>query len=139
MCCISSLQDLSQQYVRVPVVCTYLLHFFSYFVHKKQNKNKPILLLQLLCFYYVLTTFTTVGYGESVSQFCPNLVSDSYSAPHIPSAGDIFATSEGERVTFALGIMLLKIHHDGGCVLGLLYLPLLVCCIAFWNYHCSSQ
>ena len=53
--------------------------------------------LQLVCFYYVLTTFTTVGYGDIFHFFVPHgkmLVLN-----HINlSAGDIYATSEGERV-----------------------------------------
>ena len=67
-----------------------------YFARAKNLRHSMYFSLQLVCFYYVLTTFTTVGYGEwdSVIRYTCHgqLISDSF------ASGDIFATTEGERV-----------------------------------------
>ena len=58
-----TLQDLGQQYVSALYIYTrlfaVLFHLFGLFFSSFQT--------QMVCFYYVLTTFTTVGYGK---QFC---------------------------------------------------------------------
>ncbi len=65
------------------------------------------LFLQLVCFYYVLTTFTTVGYGESVILVCLiflditsklNKLKLLYFKTTVSMAGDIYASTNGERV-----------------------------------------
>ena len=63
---------------------------------------------QLVCFYYVLTTFTTVGYGKirvrkvvcSVQSAAPQLSGTGMTwIASCVSAGDIYATTGGERVS----------------------------------------
>ena len=34
-----------------------------------------VVCLKLVCFYFVLTTFTTVGYGEDLASFCRSIAS----------------------------------------------------------------
>ncbi len=51
--------------------------------------------LQLVCFYYVLTTFTTVGYGNCQSEI---IIPIYRSTDRLFAAGDVSATSSGERV-----------------------------------------
>ena len=60
----------------------------------KISTEHLLLELQLVCFYFVLTTFTTVGYGKLKIAFFFFLLLQSLSNP----TGDIFALSAGERV-----------------------------------------
>ena len=60
-----------------------------------QNLNKPF--MQLVCFYFVLTTFTTVGYGEKLKLFYAKVGLLSVSN-NLNDAGDISAINEAERV-----------------------------------------
>ena len=61
-------QDLGQQYVRVKQFTLFPL-LFSLCVALCNNHFIQVIMqlpwLQLVCFYYVLTTFTTVGYGNT--------------------------------------------------------------------------
>ena len=64
-----------------------------------------------MCFYYVLTTFTTVGYGKFIQDtelFVRSKMlsgrslyqEESDLSDHLHLLGDIYATSDGERVAF---------------------------------------
>ncbi len=55
-------QDLGQQYVSILHFCL-SMSLCIWLRHSVLFLN-ACLLLQLVCFYYVLTTFTTVGYGK---------------------------------------------------------------------------
>jgi hypothetical protein len=52
--------------------------------------------LQLVCFYYVFTTFTTVGYGTSTA---PRNQRFNVNDEWFFASGDISASSDGERVS----------------------------------------
>ncbi len=56
--------------------------------------------VQLVCFYYVLTTFTTVGYGmlPFVKNICKYLPGAHDFGTDLKTPGDIFAVTQGERV-----------------------------------------
>ena len=121
---------------------------------------------QLVCFYFVLTTFTTVGYGQCRAG------SAACAAPFAPSprsdgrlAGDIAAESSGERVlssalslaTIAAASLVfgacggpskLPFADDYGraarpltrsCGADLLRVPLLLCGVALRHPHLAGQ
>ena len=67
--CVCSLQDLADQYVSAINVLSCLYHlgcsWIQFWIGLTPSwTNHPLWCWQLVCFYYVLTTFTTVGYGE---------------------------------------------------------------------------
>jgi hypothetical protein len=64
-----------------------------------QRFGSIFFLEQLVCFYYVLTTFTTVGYGMyATCLFLRALICVLFCPFHFDDAGDISAANQGERV-----------------------------------------
>ena len=77
-------------------------------IYRLVCKKTPDVLtfLQLLCFYFVFTTFTTVGYGTlSAHNFVADILK---SMTEMCCAGDIYALTDGERVS-AQTVILIKI------------------------------
>ncbi len=93
---------------------------------------------QLVCFYYILTTFTTVGYGGyslfnvDLHVFCMNW-NDYWGRWYLcivwrrESKLRFTNSSDWDEVTCCI------------FSLGVLHLSLPMCSIAFWNHHCSSE
>ena len=65
---------------------------------KQISYKRMVLIFQLVCFYYVLTTFTTVGYGKW--SFTNSLDAAGSCVTCCLAVGDIFASTSGERVCF---------------------------------------
>ncbi len=128
------------------LVCVWItINFFFQFLPKLTLAQLSLCLpLQLVCFYYVLTTFTTVGYGEFVVRgkmiltplqilpvrkrtliYCTNRW---YLCPYQRRAGEIL--SEAKR----------KLGCDVECDYpGILYWPFPLCSIALWDHHSTSE
>ena len=97
-------------------------------------------MVQLVCFYYVITTFTTVGYGNSILLLLVIHVPPT-DALMLYMTGDIYATTDAERVgCHAPPYFFSNFYHCGDdAVSGILYLPVHGRCVYFWNSGFSNQ
>ena len=92
--------------------------------------------VQFVCFYYVLTTFTTVGYGENLITFhirpCNQLISNRVVRY---MAGDIYATTDAERVLLPWLALILPHLAPDMVNAGVLYLSVPGCCLSVWHHR----
>ncbi len=116
--------------------------------------------IQLVCFYYILTTFTTVGYGECIWPALSNQIiwivdsSTCYSywdtvifkpkwliwirSNNTCGAGDVYATTEGERVNLII-VFFYIVKVISSFWTDFLCLSLCLCCFTVWNNNSWKQ
>jgi hypothetical protein len=147
------LQDLADQYVSIPFCWVTPESYQDSRLFPLTNLTAsatppllPLVPLQLVCFYYVLTTFTTVGYGEYFALPIMSLNQASIIIPYLFCfTGDIYALTNGERVSssqqncsiFHVAHMRVVLH----VILcpGVLYWPFPLCSLPFWDPHSTSE
>ncbi len=116
-------------------------HFFSC----EFQKRKMLVWLQLVCFYYVLTTFTTVGYGKCWSEKYFSMLHQNhcvwfwidcrwYLCNICWRAG---LCVQIRILQYKEPIQLNKITKKFAS--GILHLPLSFCSVSVWNNYCTSQ